>query len=153
VAREALLAALERFPLPANPRILVVDDESDAREIIRSQLADQRVRLEMAADGREALACLEKNPQDLVVLDLIMPVLDGLAFLDQIRGDLRFQQLPVLVVTAKVLSPLEKEQLRRQKLEFVKKTELSEPGFKLLLQRILQQADGARRKTDTPSQT
>jgi len=152
VVREALLAALERFHLPANPKILVVDDEADAREIIRSQLADQPVRIELAADGREALACLEKHSPDLVVLDLIMPVLDGLTFLDQIRGDSRFQQLPVLVVTAKVLSPLEKEQLRRQKLEFVKKTELAEPGFKLLLQRILQQADGARRTTDTPRQ-
>jgi PAS domain S-box-containing protein len=153
VAREALLAALERFHLPANPNILVVDDEPDAREIIRSHLADQPVRLEMAADGRAALACLEKNPQDLVVLDLVMPVLDGLAFLDQIRGDPRWQQLPVLVVTAKPLSPLEKEQLRRQKLEFVKKAELSEEGFKLLLQRILQQADNSRKQPTTPVQT
>ncbi len=153
VTREALLAALERFHLPANPKILIVDDEPDAREIIRAHLADQPVRVALAADGREALACLEKDPQDFVVLDLIMPVLDGLAFLDQIRGDPRFQQLPVLVVTAKPLSPLEKEQLRRQKLEFVKKTELSEESFKLLLQRILQQADGRRKKTAGTHQT
>jgi CheY-like chemotaxis protein len=140
VAREELLAALERLHLPANPRILIVDDEPDGREIIRSHLAGQPVRLQSAANGREALACLETEAQDLVVLDLIMPVLDGLAFLDLIRGDPRFQQLPVLVVTAKVLSPREKEQLRRQKLEFVKKAELSEDSFKLLLQRSLQQA-------------
>jgi PAS domain S-box-containing protein len=139
VARDELLAALERLHLPANPRILVVDDEPDGREIIRAHLAGQPVRLQMAANGREALACLEQTAQDLVVLDLIMPVLDGLAFLDLIRGDPRFQQLPVLVVTAKVLSPREKEQLRRQKLEFVKKAELSEDSFKLLLQRSLQQ--------------
>ena len=87
-----------------------------------------------------------------MVLDLIMPVLDGLAFLDLIRSDPRFQQLPVLVVTAKVLSPLEKEQLRRQKLEFVKKAELSEEGFKLLLQRILQQAGSARKQPALPGQ-
>ena len=140
VAREELLAALARLHLPANPRILVVDDETDGREIIRSHLAGKPVRLQMAANGREALACLETETQDLVVLDLIMPVLDGLAFLDLIRGDPRFQQTPVLVVTAKVLSPREKEQLRRQKLEFVKKAELSEDSFKLLLQRSLQQA-------------
>jgi CheY-like chemotaxis protein len=149
VARGELQAALERFHLPANAKILVVDDEEDAREIIRSQLAGKSFQLQMAANGREALACLEKDPQDLVVLDLIMPVLDGIAFLDLIRGEPRFQQLPVLVVTAKVLSVLEKEQLRRQKLEFVKKAELSEEGFKLLLQRILQQADRARKPPAT----
>ena len=153
VARDALLAALERLHLPVNPKILVVDDEADAREIIRTQLAGQPVQLEMAADGRAALAVLENNSQDLVILDLIMPVLDGLACLDRIRGDSRFQQLPVLVVTAMVLSPLEKEQLRRQKLEFVKKAELSEPSFKLLLQRILQQAHGSRKEPAAPRQT
>ena len=153
VAREALLAALARFRLPAKPKILVVDDEADARDIIRSHLADRPVQLEMAENGREALVCLDKNPQDLVVLDLIMPVLDGIAFLDLIRSDPRFQQLPVLVVTAKVLTPLEKEQLRRQKLEFVKKAELSEEGFKLLLQRILQQAGSSRKKPTGTDQT
>jgi CheY-like chemotaxis protein len=137
VAREVLLAALENFHLPARPRILVVDDEADGREIIRAHLAGEPARLQMAANGREALACLEPEPPDLVVLDLGMPVLDGLAFLDLIRADPRFQKLPVLVVTAKVLSPGEKDQLRRQKLEFVKKSELSEDRFKLLLQRSL----------------
>ena len=51
VAREELLAALERFHLPANPKILVVDDEADAREIIRSHLADRPVRLEWPPTG------------------------------------------------------------------------------------------------------
>ena len=140
VAREVLLAALDNFHLPARPRILVVDDEADGREIIRSHLAGQPMRLQTAANGREALACLEPELPDLVVLDLGMPVLDGLTFLDLIRADPRFQQLPVLVVTARMLSPAEKEQLRRQKLEFVKKSELSEDGFRLLLQRSLRQA-------------
>jgi CheY-like chemotaxis protein len=152
VAREELLAALERFHLPASAKILVVDDEDDGREIIRSHLADREVQLQMAGNGREALACLEENPPDLVVLDLIMPVMDGIAFLDLIRSDPRFQQLPVLVVTAKVLSHQETEQLRLQKLEFVKKAELSEESFKLLLQRILQQADSACKKSATPNQ-
>jgi PAS domain S-box-containing protein len=151
VTREDLLNALGRSKLPANPKILVVDDESDAREIIRSQLADKPVQISMAANGREALACLEKAPQDLVVLDLIMPVMDGLSFLDAIRADPRYQQLPVVIVSSKPLSPLEKEQLRMQKLEFVKKAELSEESFRFLLQRILQQADGARPKTGQPA--
>lgn len=149
VAREELLAALERFHLAPGAKILVVDDQDDAREMIRSHLAGRPVQLFTATNGREALDCLQQAPPDLVVLDLVMPVMDGLAFLDQIRSAPRFQQLPVLVVTAKVLSPEEKEQLRRQKLEFVKKAELSEAGFKQLLQRVLLQADGARKKAPT----
>ncbi len=145
VSREDLQAALARCHLPANAKVLIVDDERDAREIIRSHLADKPLQLQMAANGREALDCLEKNPQDLVVLDLMMPVMDGITFLDALRGDPRFQQLPMVIVTAKALTAQEKEQLRRQKLEFVKKAELLEDGFKVLLQRILQQAESARK--------
>ena len=149
--REELLEALGRHRLPASAKILVVDDENDAREIIRSHLADQPVQLRMAANGQEALECLEKFLPDLVLLDLIMPVMDGLAFLDAIRARPRHQQLPVLVVTSKVLSPLEKEQLRRQKLEFVKKAELSEDSFKRLLQRMIQQTKSPPPKLAGPA--
>jgi CheY-like chemotaxis protein len=144
VARTDLLMAIDRCHLPPNARLLVVDDEADAREIIRAHLADRPFEMQMATNGREALEALATFPASLVVLDLIMPEMDGMTFLDALRADSRHQQLPVLVVTSKVLSPAEKEQLRRQKLEFVKKGELSEEGFKRLLQRILEQTESRR---------
>ena len=150
VARQDLLAAVERIHLPPGATVLVVDDEPEAREIVCAYLADQPVRIETAANGREALACLEKAPVQLVILDLVMPVMDGMAFIDALRADLRHQQLPVLVVTSSSLSPAEKEQFRRQKLEFVKKTDLSEENFRRLLQRILEQAENHRGKTAAP---
>jgi CheY-like chemotaxis protein len=150
VARQDLLAAVERIHLAPGATVLVVDDEPEAREIVCAHLAGQPIQIETAANGKEALACLEKTPVQLVVLDLVMPGMDGMAFLDALRAEPRHQQLPVLVVTASSLSPAEKEQLRRQKLEFVKKTDLAEENFRRLLQRILEQAENHRTKTTAP---
>ena len=99
--------------------------------------------------GGHVLALGVKNPDIAAVISQV-PHMDGIAFLETLRSDPRFQQLPVLIVTAKVLTPQEKEQLRRQRLEFVKKAELSQDGFMRLLQRILQQTGSGRKKTSTP---
>ena len=149
VVREELLAALRRCLLPGRAKILLVDDEEDARRILLSHLADEPVETRTAANGREALAVLETFLPDVILLDLIMPVMDGLAFLGTIRGDPRYQHLPVVVVTSKELTAAEKAQLRQQTLEVVKKTELSEEKFKQLLQRILNQAGAGHRQADT----
>jgi CheY-like chemotaxis protein len=149
VAREELLAALRRSLLPAKAKILIVDDEEDARQILLSHLADAPVEVRTAANGKEALTALETFSADLVLLDLIMPVMDGVAFLDALRHDPRYQNLPVIVVTSKELSQAEKEELRRQTFEIVKKTELSEEKFKALLQRVLKtQVAGERNQPD-----
>jgi PAS domain S-box-containing protein len=151
VAREALQAALRRSLLPARAKILVVDDEEDARQILLSHLAEEPVEVRTAANGQEALAALETFPPDLILLDLIMPVMDGVAFLDVLRNDPRYHDLPVIVITSKELSQAEKTELRRQTFEIVKKTELSEEKFKQLLQRVLkQQAEGERHKSVAP---
>ncbi len=162
VVREELQAALRRSLLPAfagpepatgsareamaRAKILVVDDEEDARRILLAHLADMPVEARTAANGQEALAALETFLPDLVLLDLIMPVMDGVAFLDALRTDPRYQHLPVIVITSKELSLAEKAQLRRQTLEVVKKSDLSEKKFKQLLQRILNQAGDSRRQ-------
>jgi PAS domain S-box-containing protein len=147
VVRDELLAALQRSLLPARPKILVVDDEEDARRILLSHLAEEPVEVRTAVNGREALDALQTFPADLIMLDLVMPEMDGVTFLDTLRADPRYQQLPVIVVTSKELSAAEKEQLRLQALEIVKKTELSEEKFKQLFQRVFKQAEAGRQKT------
>ena len=148
VAREALLAALERSLLPARAKILVVDDEEDARRILLSHLAEASVEVQTATNGLDALSALETFPPDLILLDLIMPGMDGMTFLDTLRTDPRYQHLKVVIVTSKELSQAEKDKLRRQTLEIVRKTDLSEEKFKQLLHRVLNtQAAEERRKT------
>ena len=151
VVREELLAALQRSLLPARAKILVVDDEEDSRRILLAHLAEVPVEVRTAANGLEALAALDGFAPDLILLDLIMPVMDGMTFLDTLRIDPRYQPLKVVIVTSKELSRAEKDKLRRQTLEIVRKTELSEEKFKQLLHRILnnQAADEHRKPAGT----
>jgi PAS domain S-box-containing protein len=146
VVREELLAVLQRNLMTDRPKILIVDDEEDARKILVCHLGDLPSEVRTATNGRDGLAALDNFPADLVLLDLVMPVMDGVTFLDELRKDPRHQQVPVIVVTSKELSEAEKEQLRRQALEVVKKSELSEEKFKQLFQRIFRQAEAGRRK-------
>ena len=66
-------------------KILMVEDEPDIVEIYGSQLKNAGYSLETAANGKEALVWLEKNTPDLVLLDLLMPDMDGFEFLDKVK--------------------------------------------------------------------
>jgi two-component system OmpR family response regulator len=80
-------------------RVLVVDDDVRLYELIRSFLEQNDVSPAHAPNGRRALELLEREPFDAVLLDVMMPELDGLSVLKQLRA--RWPALPVLMVTAK----------------------------------------------------
>lgn len=82
--------------MPQN--ILVVDDEPTVREVIRRYLERDGYTVREAADGRSALHEIQTNPPDLVVLDLMLPGLDGLTITRQIR---QRQATPIIMLTAK----------------------------------------------------
>lgn len=82
--------------MPQN--ILVVDDEPTVREVIRRYLERDGYTVREAADGRSALDEIQSNPPDLVVLDLMLPGLDGLAITRQVRQK---QATPIIMLTAK----------------------------------------------------
>lgn len=144
ISREELLAVLHRNLHEPQPRILVVDDDPDVRQILVSHLDDGKAEVRTAANGREALQRLEEGLPDLILLDLIMPVMDGMAFLDALRLDPRCQNIPVAVITAKDLSARETEWLKHQTLEVVSKADVFTGDLKRMLQRILQRAEMAR---------
>ena len=78
--------------------VLVVDDDQDIRELLVSVLADDGYVAESARNGREALAKLEDWRADVVVLDLMMPVMDGWTFADRLRAEGR--DIPIIVLSA-----------------------------------------------------
>ena len=80
-------------------RILVVDDEVSCRNPLARLLQLEGFETMVAGDGREALEAMEKAVPDLVLLDLIMPRMDGVDFLDAVQKGGRFSSVPVLVVT------------------------------------------------------
>jgi CheY-like chemotaxis protein len=103
IDRGRLKAVLERYCGPRG-RVLVVDDDPDVRERTREMISREGFQVIEARDGREALARLETEPPDVILLDLLMPEMDGFAFLDELRKRDRLKELPVVVLTAKDLT-------------------------------------------------
>jgi len=99
------------LPDADGPVVLVADDEPAIRTLFGRALARDGIRSLLAANGREAIDLLASNNVDIVLLDLNMPVLGGLAALREIRADPRLRALPVILVTG---SDVEAAQLRNR---------------------------------------
>jgi two-component system, OmpR family, alkaline phosphatase synthesis response regulator PhoP len=82
-------------------RILVVDDEEDILELVRFHLAREGYQLTLAATGEEALKKAKHETFDLVVLDLMLPGLDGLEVAKALKADARTKSVPIVMLTAK----------------------------------------------------
>jgi PAS domain S-box-containing protein len=104
--RETILAALARIP-PQRGRLLVVDDDPQVVDLVRQLLEGEPYEVLAAADGQEALEVIPRQRPDIVLLDLLMPRLDGFAVIESLRQDPQHQQLPVIVLTAKTLTAAE----------------------------------------------
>ena len=86
------------------PLILAVDDEKSILKLLEANLSVEGYRVATASNGREALALLKEQEPDLVLLDMMMPGLDGFQVLDLIRQD---SNVPVVMLTAKAgIAPL-----------------------------------------------
>jgi two-component system response regulator VicR len=82
-------------------RILCIEDQPEMIELIRLVLRRHGFEVEGALGGREGLRMVRENPPDLVLLDLMMPEVDGWEVYRQIKADERLKQIPVIAVTAK----------------------------------------------------
>jgi len=80
--------------------ILIIDDEPACRLPLSRLLQIEGYDVKQAGDGLEALQRLDEQKTDLILLDLLMPRMDGVAFLERLRADARYAQLPVFLVTA-----------------------------------------------------
>jgi CheY-like chemotaxis protein len=101
--------------------ILVVDDDWKTREMLRRTLAKEGWAVAEAADGRAAIGVLERSKPALVLLDLIMPEMDGFEVLERMRREVAWRDIPVIVVTAKDLTRAEIEQLNGRVVKILQK--------------------------------
>ena len=85
----------------ANERILIVDDEPDLREILRMQLEFEGYRVLEASNGAEAVVVAKEQAPDLIVLDIMMPEMDGIEVVNRLRGSFATRNIPVILATAK----------------------------------------------------
>jgi two-component system response regulator MprA len=88
-------------PLP-RPRVLVVDDDANITAFLKRALAYEGYQVDVADDGRTALDMARDNPPDLVVLDIMLPGLDGVEVLRRLRaGEVETGKLPIIMLTAR----------------------------------------------------
>jgi PAS domain S-box-containing protein len=101
-----LIATVQRWLRPTleNVSVLIIDDDPAMREIVERTLRGTGYDVSTAGNGAEGLLALEARCPDLILLDLMMPEVDGFEFLRRLRQSPRYAQLPVVVATAKDLT-------------------------------------------------
>ena len=105
VDRDQLHNALARYYAPGEPRlVLLVEDDKPTREMMARTLEKSDWQVSEAGNGREALDQLAQKKPRLILLDLMMPVMDGFDFLLEMRANAEWQDIPVIVLTAKNLT-------------------------------------------------
>jgi CheY-like chemotaxis protein len=125
IDRSRLKGVLKRV-CPGHPsgRVLVVEDEEITRKTIRDMLEHQGWDVSEAENGRAGLACLDQVCPDVILLDLMMPDMDGFEFTTELRKNEVWRSIPVVVVTAKDLTLEDRLILNR----YVQKVLLKDPS-------------------------
>lgn len=141
IDREQLLGRLRdllpRLFVPAGPaRALVVDDNAAARRWLADVLAEEGLQVTEAGSGPEALAQLERQLPDVLLLDLLMPGMDGFRVAEEVRRRPEWRPLPIWVVTAKDLSADDWRRLHGRIDVLLTKDEVSRETFRRRLARL-----------------
>ncbi len=125
-----VLESLERFATPKNgnkPKsLLVVDDDPNVVDMIKQTISEGVYRVSTAMDGEEALQKIAQDPPDVILLDLMMPKMDGFEVIDSLKADMRCRDIPVIVLTAKLLSKSERDMLSQSAAKIIQKQGISD---------------------------
>jgi CheY-like chemotaxis protein len=126
---EALLATLERLSTSKGGQLLrdllVVDDDPKVHDMVAQLLEEKAMTIRQANDGVEALAAVTASPPDAILLDLMMPRLDGFGVLAHLQQDPAHRAIPVIVLTAKTLTAEEQTKLQQGVVQVVRKEGLA----------------------------
>jgi CheY-like chemotaxis protein len=112
IDRERLHQLISRFRAAARPtRVLLVEDDALQRERMLGWLAGPQWSVQEAANGREALDRLRRDKPDVILLDLMMPEMDGFAVVAALQKESAWRDIPVVVITARDLDAKDRERL------------------------------------------
>ncbi len=130
IERERLLSVLNKYRCdqPACT-ILVVDDDAISRDMLRRLLEKENWQVCEAENGRIALEHLSGRLPHLILLDLMMPDMDGFQFVDEVRQHAAWRAIPVIVVTAKELTPADRQRLNGHVEKILQKGDYSGEGL------------------------
>ncbi|MBU0492653.1 MAG: pyridoxal-phosphate dependent enzyme [Chloroflexi bacterium] len=108
---EGLLASLERLDRQVR-RVAIIEDNPEAARLLRRVLqAHGEYQIDEAYDGEAGLELVRQSPPDLILLDLMMPKMDGFTFIEALKADERLSSIPVVVITAQELTAHERQRL------------------------------------------
>jgi CheY-like chemotaxis protein len=112
INREHLARLLQKYRRAHPPgQVLVVEDHADLRELTRRMLEQEGCVVAEAENGRVALERVAENRPELIVLDLMMPEMDGFSFIEALRQNEAWRSIPIVVVTAKDLTVEDRQRL------------------------------------------
>jgi signal transduction histidine kinase/DNA-binding response OmpR family regulator len=143
VNREELTSVLRNICGPIGRNLLLVDDDDTMRQWIRRVLEPDGWAVVEAENGRVAMARLAEATPDVIVLDLMMPEMDGFEFLVEMRRHAQWQEVPVLILTAKDLTA---EEHRRLHSDVARVLQKGAPALDLLLRDISRSLTGSKER-------
>jgi Amt family ammonium transporter len=135
-----LVATLNRYRC-ANPPcpILVIEDDASTRHMLRDLLESEGWAVTDAENGRVGLARVQENRPVLIILDLMMPEMDGFEFITHVKNSNEYQHIPIIVVTARDLSPEEQKNLIASTQRVVQKGDFQKESLMNEIQALVQQ--------------
>ncbi len=137
--RERLVEVIGRYcPAQRVPTALIIDDDPSNRNLLRRVLEKEGWQVQEAANGRPALHILENFQPDLILLDLMMPEMDGFEFAVRLRQNIQWRDIPVVVLTAKTLTPEDRQRLKGSVEAILGKSALSQEALIAEIQQLVQ---------------
>jgi signal transduction histidine kinase/CheY-like chemotaxis protein len=136
VREEDFLALVQQLA-PASTRILVIDDNPDTQQIVSAMLEGHGCQVVAAEDGVQGWEAVQEQRPDLILLDLMMPRMDGFELLERLRADPAHAMIPVVVITAKELEPHEREWLLSRTQSCLQKNQLTAAQFVDYIHQVL----------------
>ncbi len=142
VSRDALLATLHRFTAGSKvqdgaTKVLAVDDDPMALELLQAILQPAGYTVVTAAGGEEGVAAARRECPDLVILDLLMPDIDGFTVVERLRANPATSAIPIIILTSKAMSEAEKARLNGQISYLAQKGQFKRAAFVELVRATL----------------
>jgi len=122
---EVLISSINNILRHQVEKVLAVDDDPEVLELIRQVLEDEEITVDTAANGLEALAFLKKSIPDIVLLDLMMPQMDGFDVIMRMKEHELWSKIPIVVITAKNLTKKERDLLDKKVVSIVVKEDMT----------------------------
>jgi len=152
IDRARLAQALKRFKSrDITRRVLIAEDDQTTRDMLRRLLVGEGWHVFEAANGRDALTFLETNTVDLILLDLLMPKMDGFEFLSELRQRPGSRDIPVIIVTAADLTDADRRRLGGEAVHILQKAAYERDELFNQVKRLVSQHAAAMKLAETGS--